>query len=93
MTRGNYRGHPIRFIDDVWVYSDTRKSVASDKDRPCGYCGLPNTPEGHDGCLGVLKGLMNVCCGHGDVNSAYIQFLDGQTIAGKHALSAIELIK
>ena len=93
MTSNKWRGHPIEFIGDVWVYSDTKETVASFKDRPCGFCKLKNTTEGHDGCLGTLKGLMNACCGHGEVNSAYIQFPDGQTIAGRHALSAIELIK
>lgn len=41
----------------------------------CGHCGLDATPEGHDGCLGTLPGdVMNACCGHGNNDSAYIQF-------------------
>ncbi len=40
----------------------------------CGHCGLKRTPEGHDGCIGKLKGVMNACCGHGDSSIAYVQF-------------------
>ena len=40
----------------------------------CGHCGKKRTPEGHDGCIGILEGVMNACCGHGQDNMAYIQF-------------------
>ena len=40
----------------------------------CNYCGLPNTKEGHDGCIGTLKNVMNACCGHGHTRAAYVQF-------------------
>lgn len=41
----------------------------------CVKCSLPPTPEGHDGCLGTLKGdIMNACCGHGEERMAYIQY-------------------
>ena len=43
-------------------------------DKSCGYCGKDNTPEGHDGCLGTLPGLMNACCGHGIESGTYVQF-------------------
>lgn len=42
--------------------------------RGCGHCGLHPTPEGHDGCLGTIPGAMNACCGHGNVELAYIQY-------------------
>ncbi len=88
-----YRGHSIQFLDGVWVYSDTKESVASFKDRPCGLCGLGNTVEGHDGCLGELKGLMNACCGHGNINEAYIQMVDGSCIRKEDAHSAIKALR
>ncbi|KKM15019.1 hypothetical protein LCGC14_1700300 [marine sediment metagenome] len=90
---GAYRGHPIQMIDDVWVYSDTKESVASRKDRPCGSCGLANTAEGHDGCLGALKNLMNACCGHGNIREAYIQYVDSSCIRGEEARSIIDSLK
>ena len=41
----------------------------------CAHCSKQCTPEGHDACLGTLKGgVMNACCGHGDDEAAYIQF-------------------
>ncbi len=43
----------------------------------CDHCGLPDTPEGHDACLGTIPGAMNACCGHGDVKCAYIQYQAG----------------
>lgn len=39
----------------------------------CGYCGLDRTEQGHDGCIGELKGVMNACCGHGQTSTAYVQ--------------------
>ena len=57
----------------VWVYSDTGQRVAENPERPCGHCGLPNRPDGHDACLGELPGVMNACCGHGDQRDAYVQ--------------------
>lgn len=40
----------------------------------CGHCNLPNRVDGHDACLGTIPGVMNACCGHGDVRCAYVQF-------------------
>jgi len=40
----------------------------------CGHCGRDATPEGHDGCVGTLIGVMNACCGHGNPEAAYVQF-------------------
>lgn len=57
-------------------------------DQRCGFCGLAKTPEGHDGCLGTLPGVMNACCGHGRPHEAYIQFEDGSRIADVHGLIA-----
>lgn len=47
----------------------------------CGKCNLPNRPDGHDACLGVIAGAMNACCGHGDDAMAYVQPV-GCTCAG-----------
>lgn len=60
---------------------------------PCGYCGFNNTPEGHDWCLRTLIGTMNACCGHGDKNQAYIQFLDGECVRKQDALDIIKILK
>lgn len=42
--------------------------------QTCGHCGLNRTEQGHDGCIGTLKGVMNACCGHGQNSTAYVQF-------------------
>ena len=74
-----HRGHPITQVaSDTWVYSDTREPVADNPNRDCGHCGLPNTPEGHDGCLGTIPGAMNACCGHGNQGAAYVQLETGE---------------
>jgi len=59
----------------------------------CNECGELPTLEGHDFCLGELPGLMNACCGHGDKESAYVQFLDTSCIRGKSACVIIEELK
>lgn len=88
MSRHNsLRGHAIYFDGQEFRYSDNHEStVATWKERPCGHCGLHNTPEGHDGCLGTLPGVRNACCGHGQVRGAYIQFNDLTELRGQDAV-------
>ncbi len=61
----------------------------------CGYCGLKNTVEGHDGCLGTLPGVMNACCGHGPdgYEGPYVQFLDGFSVHGNDAVTIMKILK
>ncbi len=81
-----HRGHPIIEHDGAWYYADNGQPVAGPP-RECGECGQPNTPEGHDACLGTLPGVMNACCGHGDIGDAYVQFPDGRKqLDGRAAL-------
>ena len=88
----HYRGHTIIELEPgYWIYKDIGIPVSWDKDRPCGHCGLANTSEGHDGCLGTLPGVMNACCGHGEEGSAYIMYESGNIIRGKHSL--VEMMK
>lgn len=88
------RGHDIIKIDGEFFYCDDMTAVTTRRD--CGFCGKADTPEGHDGCLGTLKGdVMNACCGHGDDRCAYVQFwhkdADGERarISGKGAMEYI----
>lgn len=59
----------------------------------CEHCKKVYGKEGHDACLGTLMGVMNACCGHGDVKGAYIQFLDGNTIYGEDAIVVQNVLK
>lgn len=90
-----YRGHSIELMsDDEWVYSDTKESVRlTHESRTCGHCNQPRTVEGHDMCLGELRGIMNACCGHGEVNDAYVQFLDGFCIRERDAKIVLGILK
>lgn len=90
-----YRGHCIKLAKNgKWVYSDTEQPVKDfHLDRSCGNCGKPYTEEGYDGCLGKLKGIMNACCGHGDIEETYVQFLDGFCIRGNAAKTILEILK
>lgn len=47
----------------------------------------------HDECLGWLDGTMNACCGHGNDDTAYVQFLDGSVVRGKHARTVQHILK
>lgn len=41
----------------------------------CSNCNIKRTKEGYDGCLGYLgKSVANACCGHGEIETAYVQF-------------------
>lgn len=94
MKKSYLRGHKIEKIDGEWVFSDTKEpTVKTWHKRPCGYCGEYNTPEGHDWCLGTLPWVMNACCGHGQTNEAYVQFLDGFSVHGKDAITIMQILK
>ena len=87
---GDYlRGHPIFLKHGKWFYADT-KTPTADNPRDCGFCGLANTKEGHDGCLQTLPGVMNACCGHGVDREAYVQFDSGHRVSGAEALEFIK---
>lgn len=78
-----FRGYEIYETQGVWYFSDTNEKVSETwETRPCGHCELFNTSEGHDGCLGTLPGVMNACCGHGEVRHAYVQFSNGECLHG-----------
>ena len=86
-----FRGHDIELASNGWIFTDTGEPTADTwQQRPCGHCGRHNTPEGHDGCIGTLPGVMNACCGHGATNEAYIQFPDGTIIDGQAAMDEME---
>lgn len=91
---GYYRGHKMCFDEysNEWYYNDTGELVKLDPNRPCGHCGLTNTPDGHDGCLETLSSVKNACCGHGIVDEAYIQFEDNSILRGDKAISYLEEI-
>jgi hypothetical protein len=94
MIKSKDRGNDIEFINNAWVYSDTKETVAVNyKNRPCGNCGKNYTEEGHDGCLGTLQGLMNACCGHGNIDETYVQFWDGSCIRGEDAKIIQDILK
>jgi hypothetical protein len=94
MAKSKNRGNDIELINNIWVYSDTKEPVANNyKNKPCGYCGKNSTKEGHDGCLGTLRGLMNACCGHGNIEFTYVQFWDGSVIYGEDAKKIQDILK
>jgi hypothetical protein len=77
MVTSHSRGHKIYFDGYYWRYLDNGQIVADE--RPCIRCGKIPTPEGHDACLGTLKGVLGDCCGHG----VEMPILNGQVIAEK----------
>jgi hypothetical protein len=88
------RGHEIVFVNGCWRFRDTMESTERTwHERPCGKCGLHNTPDGHDACLGALPGVRNACCGHGEVAAAYIDFEDGRHAQGQEAVDCFGQLK
>lgn len=89
------RGHKIETKNGKdWFYIDTKESVPeTHTKRTCGHCEKHATVEGHDACLGTLKGVVNACCGHGEPKEAYIMFCDKSDIRGEDAVKLIEVLK
>lgn len=89
-SKSLWRGHKIEFINGKWCYTDIGVRVFDDSDRPCTRCGQKSTPEGHDACIGTLPGVMNACCGHGEILYAYMQLIGGEYVYGQDAVDAFE---
>lgn len=71
----------------------TDKLMENNIRHVCENCGIEETKEGHDGCLGELIGITNACCGHGNEKMAYVQFLDGTGVYGKDAIEIQKILK
>jgi len=81
-----FRGHEIEDTGCGWVFCVSGRFVKETwKGAGCGHCGVKDTAEGHDGCLGILPGVMNACCGHGQLAEVYVQFWDSTVIEGNSA--------
>ena len=92
MFSAKLRGHAI-YTDDgeTWRYTDTgERTVETNRERPCGHCGLYSGKDGHDPCIGELQGVMNACCGHGSSDEAYVQWWSGAEIRGDAACEYIQ---
>ncbi len=85
MVTSSDRGNEIYFNEQlrVWCYTNTT-TVVEFKSK-CPKCGVLHDSEFVDKCLGRLIGLMNACCGHGDIDKCYVQFLDGSMVVGEDA--------
>ena len=93
MISAKYRGHNITFKNDVWVYSKTNQPVYENPFIVCGYCGKPQTKDGHDGCIANLPGVKNACCGHDIISDAYVQFPDGKCVRGSKAIKYFKYLE
>jgi len=80
------RGHPIyQDANGDWRFSDTDEpTVETWHQRPCGHCGRHGSSSDGlpDPCLGLLPGVTNACCGHGNPVESYICFEGGLTVRG-----------
>jgi hypothetical protein len=86
MVKSEYHGHQIIWVEGEWVYADTKEKVLEVGKRPCPVCGKEPTKELHDGCLGRIPGVKFACCGHGEVDQAYIVFDNMIIFRGKQAI-------
>ena len=89
-----FRGHKIEQVGGQFLYVDTGEPTATTwTERGCGHCGLADTPEGHDGCLGEIPGVLNACCGHGIEADAYVQTEDNLHLRGALATEWMRELK
>lgn len=90
-----YRGYPLGRKGEKFVVLTTGEPSETFPwaQRPCGHCGKVNTVEGYDGCIGTVPRAQKACCGHGQSESAYIQWDDGHTLRGYDAIETFFLIR
>ena len=76
MVTGYSLGYQIEYLNNQWVYSDTKESII-DNIRPCKYCGHYPIIHRYDYCLGKLPNVTSACCGH-NIEKSYVVFNDGR---------------
>lgn len=83
-THSFYRGWDIEWINEKWVYADTKEPLPGwgGEIRPCKKCGALMNDHEPDKCLGNLPGVDNACCGHGIPSLSYIRFTNGLVVEG-----------
>ncbi|CAM0104707.1 hypothetical protein MYOV065v1_p0039 [Vibrio phage PS15B.2] len=94
MSKSKLNGHEIEHNGTEWVFSDTGEStIKTHNKRPCGHCNKHAIADGdelYDACIGKVDGLINACCGHGDVNKAYAQLSADVILRGNDAIKYFE---
>jgi hypothetical protein len=64
--RGTTSGVPVVYERGEWRWEDDGQPVSDfPHSHRCENCGLLPGPDGEDGCLGHLPGVITACCGHG----------------------------
>jgi hypothetical protein len=74
------RGHPIIY-SGKWKYAEGPQRGKYGRERPCTHCHAVS--RDYDVCLGQLEGVATACCGHGQVDDAYIVFDTGEELRGE----------
>jgi len=81
MSRTEINGNEITSKDgEKFFYSSDNQPVDWYNIRKCPVCGKKQTKEGHDACLGTLKGVRFACCGHKNNLGPYLMLDDGTII-------------
>lgn len=82
MSRTEINGNEITSKDgENFFYSSDNKTVDWYNIRKCPACGKKQTKEGHDACLGTLRGVRFACCGHhSSKGHPYVVFNNGLSI-------------
>lgn len=91
---GITKGHTIYYDGTKWCWVDSEEGLDPVPEMiPCAHCGLESRQYEPDPCLGVLPGVANACCGHGNSKDAYVQFLNGVIIRGFDRLDHVDPVR
>lgn len=87
-------GHRVWYdgLRDTWLYEDTGEPVEGNI-RRCNYCNEERTKEGHDPCIANLPDVVFACCGHGEVDSCYVAFSNGEKLRDQEAYNYLRGIR
>lgn len=70
-----------------WFYDNGDENTCDNYQKLiCPVCKLSPTEKGHDPCIADLPGVRYACCGHGDIDHAYIMFDNDSIIRESEAL-------
>lgn len=88
---GEARGQKLVLANHTWFIKETGEEYTDGVARQlqCSKCGEKPTELGHDPCIANLEGVRFACCGHGNIEQAYIMFdnEDSTIIRGQEAIA------
>jgi hypothetical protein len=88
-------GREIYYIGNEWCWAEDMTPIGMPW-RVCPHCGkypLEDHEDPPDPCMGWVPGIRYACCGHGNIEEAYVLLESDELYSGYDAILIIEHLR